>query len=119
MPVVNDANDDLALRVIQAIELNFKEAMDNLINSKIAQAHHANKSRGEEVVYNVGDRVLLSTINRRREYMQKKDGRVAKFMPQFDGPYSVIAAHPETSSYTLDLPEGLNIFPTFHASLLQ
>jgi len=51
--------------------------------------------------------------------MQKKDGRVAKFMPRFDGPYTIIDSHAETSNYTLDLPNSPNIFPTFHSSQLQ
>jgi hypothetical protein len=50
--------------------------------------------------------------------MEKENGRVAKFMPYFDGPYTIIDTHPETSNYTLDLPNSPNIFPTFHASQL-
>ncbi|GLB37187.1 hypothetical protein LshimejAT787_0402380 [Lyophyllum shimeji] len=118
-PVVNGAEEDMALRVLRAIELDFHEAMDNMIASKIAQAHHANKSRGKEEIFDVGDQVMLSTVNCRWKYMQKKDGRVAKFMPRFDGPYEVMHAHPESSSYTLKLPDGVNVLPTFHASLLK
>ncbi|RDB19147.1 hypothetical protein Hypma_014227 [Hypsizygus marmoreus] len=114
-----EPEDDAALQVIQAIHLDFSEAMDNMIAAKISQAHHANKSRAPEKPYKVGDLVMLSTVHCRREYMQRKDGRVAKFMPRFDGPYKVITSHPETSSYTLDLPPHSKIFPTFHASLLQ
>jgi hypothetical protein len=44
---------------------------------------------------------------------------VAKFIPCFDGPYSIINSMPEFSAYTLDLPNSLNIFPTFHASQLK
>ncbi|GLB33345.1 hypothetical protein LshimejAT787_0102290 [Lyophyllum shimeji] len=40
-------------------------------------------------------------------------------MPRFDGPYEVTHVHPESSSYTLKLPDGVNVFPTFHASLLK
>jgi hypothetical protein len=69
-------------------------------------------------VYKVGDKVLLSTFHRRRDYMQKGDSRVAKFMVRFDGPYDVAQAWPESSVYTLDLPSHMKIFPTFHASLL-
>ena len=63
--------------------------------------------------------MLLSTLNRRREYMQKGDNRVAKFMARYDGPYKVKHAYPETSTYTLDLPPSMKIFPTFHASMLK
>lgn len=40
-------------------------------------------------------------------------------MPRFDGPYKILAAHPESSTYTLDLPAHTNIRPTFHASELK
>ncbi|KAG9218259.1 hypothetical protein CCMSSC00406_0005940 [Pleurotus cornucopiae] len=40
-------------------------------------------------------------------------------MPRFDGPYKIIHANPERSSYTLDMPNAPNTFPTFHSSLLR
>lgn len=40
-------------------------------------------------------------------------------MVRYDGPYRVKVAHPEMSSYTLDLLGDKKIFPTFHASLLK
>ena len=79
----------------------------------------ANVHRAPEMPYAVGDQVLLSTFHRRREYMQRGDQRVAKFMVRYDGPYSIIQAWPDSSTYTLDLPESMSIFPTFHVSLLR
>lgn len=112
-------DDSIAVDLLKKLEIDVLEAKDNLIAAKIDQAHHANKSRAVEHVYKVGDRVLLSTINRRREYMQKQDGRVAKFMPRFDGPYTILDFHPDTSNYLLDLPNSPNIHPNFHASQLE
>jgi hypothetical protein len=40
-------------------------------------------------------------------------------MPQFDGPYKIVDSFPETSVYTLDLPNSPDIFPSFHASELM
>src|ERR1700677_826638 len=40
------------------------EAQDNLLEAKIQQAHLANQFRKPEHIYEIGDRVLLSTINR-------------------------------------------------------
>ena len=105
--------------VIRAIETNVMEAQDNLLLAKVHQALMANVHRGAEIEYAVGDRVLLSTFHRRRDYMQRGDHRVAKFMVRWDGPYDVIHAYPETSVYTLDLPPSMAIFPTFHGSLLK
>ncbi len=39
-------------------------------------------------------------------------------MPRFDGPYTIIDAHSQFSTYTLDLPTS-KAFLTFHASLLH
>ncbi|KDQ26898.1 hypothetical protein PLEOSDRAFT_2599, partial [Pleurotus ostreatus PC15] len=41
-----------------------------------------------------------------------------KFMRCFDGPYKVIKAFPEKSTYTLNMRNS-NVFPTFHASQLK
>lgn len=87
--------------------------------AKASQATQVNKHRVPELSLRIGDKVMLSTKHRRREYMQKGDNRVAKFMPRFDGPYTITDAHPETSMYTLDLPNSPNIFPTFHSSQLK
>jgi hypothetical protein len=40
-------------------------------------------------------------------------------MPRFDGPYTIVSANPESSTYTLDLPEHTNVYPTFHVSELK
>ncbi|KAL1944124.1 hypothetical protein VTO73DRAFT_3309 [Trametes versicolor] len=48
--------------------------------------------------------------------------RQRKLAPKYVGPYAVVQAHPETSSYTLDLPDELvrrRIHPTFHSALLR
>ena len=56
-------------------------------------------------------------MNRRKHYKAKGEKRVAKFMPRFDGPYQVVKARPESSTYTLDIP-GSKAFKTFHVSEL-
>ena len=42
-------------------------------------------------------------------------------MPRFNGPYTILNAHPHSSTYTLDLPNPSNIYLTFkfHASQLH
>lgn len=101
------------------METDVLEAQDNFLLAKAHQAAYANASRGTEPRFAQGDRVLLSTFHRRREYMQRGSHRVAKFIVRFDSPYTISRAHPATSSYTLDLPPTMNIFPTFHSSLLR
>ncbi|GLB33353.1 putative retrotransposable element tf2 155 kda protein type 1-like [Lyophyllum shimeji] len=108
-----------AREIIARLELDVKEAQDNLLTAKIRQAYHANEHRAPEKIYKPGDLVMLSTENRRRNYKRKGKKRVAKFMPRSDGPYTVIEAFPEKSEYTLRLPNNPNTFPGFHASLLK
>ncbi len=67
----------------------------------------------------VGDLVMLSTENRRRNYKRKNDKRVAKFMPRFDGPYVVVRTNSAKSLYTLRLPNNPKTYPGFHAKLLK
>ncbi|OJT13288.1 Transposon Tf2-12 polyprotein, partial [Trametes pubescens] len=108
-----------ALEALRRLETDIMEAQDTLLMAKAAQVFFANRSRGTEHAYAAGDKVLLSTFHRRREYMQRGSHRVAKFMVRFDGPFTIAKAHPSTSSYTLDLPASMRIFPTFHGSLLR
>ena len=57
------------------------EAQDNLILAKVNQAFHANKTCGEDSVYSVGDKVLLSTRNRSKELKAGDPSWAAKFLP--------------------------------------
>ncbi|KAL4260718.1 hypothetical protein AB1N83_011879 [Pleurotus pulmonarius] len=112
-------DDTSAKDVIERIGLIAAEAKDSLLNAKIIQSINASLARSPETPYAVGDSVYLSTSNRRREYMHAGGGRVAKFMPRFDGPYEIIHANPALSSYTLNMPNAGNTFPTFHGVLLR
>jgi hypothetical protein len=109
----------MACAIVSEIKANVANAKDALLGSKILQAFYANKSQGPEDAYSVGDRVMLTTLHRRREYKAGNMSHVAKFFPRWDGPYTVVKAFPETSSYTLHLPNSPNTFPTFHVSLMK
>ena len=76
-----------ARKIIAQLELDVKEAQDNLLAAKIRQAYHANEHQGPEIIYKEGDLVMLSTENRRHNYKCKDKKRVTKFMPHNDGPY--------------------------------
>ncbi|KAG9225880.1 hypothetical protein CCMSSC00406_0006498 [Pleurotus cornucopiae] len=114
-----DGDETEARDVIARLEGITASAQDSLLTSKIMQSINSLSARSPETPYKIGDSVYLSTSNRRREYMHSGEGRVAKFMPRFDGPYKIIRANPSRSSYTLDMPNTPNTFPTFHASLLR
>lgn len=100
----NTPEDVDARTFIEAMEEETDVAKDCLLAAKLQQAHFANRDRLLEPKYQVGDKVMLATAHRRRDYIQAKDGRVAKFMPRFDGPYKILQAFPESSSYKLQLP---------------
>ncbi len=55
-------------------------------------------------------------MHRRRDYQAGHKNCVTKFMPRFDGLYTI--AHTDFSTYTLDIP-SLNMCTTFHTSLLH
>src|SRR5437667_344563 len=55
------------------------------------------------------------TIHSVADYIE----RSAKFYPWFVGPFKVVKAIPDTSSYKLELPPEYKIHPTFHAKLLK
>ena len=63
---------------------------------------------------------MLSTSNRRKDYASTGSGRSAKLFPRQDGPYRVLEAFPQTSTYRLEVPNpSPNFCPTFHASQLS
>ena len=108
-----------AADVIQHIDSNVMEAQDNLATVKLAQMCTANCGCVDKPAYAVGDLVLLSTFHRYCAYMQQGDNCVTKFMAHYDGLYKILHVFPDLSAHTLDLPSSMQIFPTFHASLLK
>lgn len=111
----NPATED-ARALLEAHRLILQDAQDNLLAAKITQAARANVRRAPERKYEIGDKVWLSTKNRRKRLPADT---VAKFFARWEGPFSVLAAHHDTSTYTLDLPRAYQIHPTFHACLLK
>lgn len=108
-----------AATLISKIETDVMEAQNNLLLAKTNQVHHANHSRGDEIPYHAGDKVFLSTFYRWRNYMQRGDNCVVKFMVRYNRPYTILEAWPSTSTYCLDLPETSNHHLIFHSSLLH
>ena len=121
-PIVPTSINELTLKaatdIITQIYVDVNKAKDNLFQAKVFQAHFMNGHQAAEDIYSNGDHVMLSTLHRHQEYKKGKKC-VTKFFPHFDGPYEVINTHPSTSTYTLDLPNSPNIFPTFHTSKLK
>jgi translation initiation factor IF-1 len=62
-----------ATEVIQHLNSDVLEAKDNLLQAKVFQAHYANKHRQPEIRYNVGDKVMLSTLHHQHQYKKKNE----------------------------------------------
>jgi len=104
-----------AWHVIQKLELDVFEAQDNLFKAKLSQSIQANKNRTLTFPFvTVGSQVRLLTLHCRKEYKAKGEKWVAKFMPCFDGPYTITEIDEQNSTVTLDLLNSTNIYPTFH-----
>jgi Integrase zinc binding domain len=114
-PDLHDAGET-ATTLIQKLNNDVAKARDNLLLTKITQAHHASKLRGPDPEYK-GDLVMLSTADCRHKYKKKGEKRSAKFFPQWDGPYQITEAYLETSLYTLDIHS--NTYPVYHVSHLK
>ena len=108
--------DKLARDLLTRMQSSVSDAQDNLLTSKISQAFQANKSRSLTFPFKAGDRVVLSTLHRRHELKSGDKNRVAKFMPRFDGPFTIKSTDERHSTVTLDLPNLPQIFPVFHTS---
>jgi hypothetical protein len=87
-------------------------ARQHLQHAQDKQAQYANQHRREQS-HKVGDRVMLSTINLRRNI------GAPKLLPKYIGPLLVTRVISPTS-YQLDLPSTLRgIHPVFHVNLLK
>ncbi|KAG1792511.1 uncharacterized protein HD556DRAFT_1220599, partial [Suillus plorans] len=71
-------DDKGACELILRLENNMMEAQDNLLAAKAAQATQVNTHRALELGLKAGDKVMLSTKHRRRDYIMKGDKHVAK-----------------------------------------
>jgi hypothetical protein len=88
------------------------QAKQHLQQAQDRQAQYANQHRREQS-YQVGDQVMLSTVNLRRNI------GAPKLLPKYIGPLSVSRVVAPTA-YQLDLPPTLRgIHPVFHVSLLK
>ena len=108
--------DKLATDLLLRMQSDVLEAQDNLISAKVTQAFQANKHCSLTFPFKTGDRVVLSTLHRRRELKAGDPNHVAKFMPRYDGPYTIKDTDKHHSTVTLDLPNSPHIFPVFHMS---
>lgn len=108
--------EEITRTLISQMENDLLVAKDNLLQAKISQAAQANKHRATDFTFKLEDRVMISTTHRRHEYKVKGDGRAAKFMPRYDGPYTITKINLQNSTVTVCMPNAPKAFKTFHFS---
>lgn len=112
VPAVDDLVEERKIRI--------QEVRNALAAAKVRQATQANKERGEEPQIAVGDLVMVDSRDRRMRYKSRRgDGRAAKLFARWDGPYRVLEANVDTSTYRLELPQDDRAHPVFHASKIK
>ncbi|SCV70638.1 BQ2448_3400 [Microbotryum intermedium] len=114
------ANKELPL-VEELLSLHFQaceDARDQLAMSKVCQVAQSNKRRQDKPSWAVGDLVLLDSSDRRKR-LHTRQRRAAKLMDRFDGPYCIVKAQPEISSYTLQLNGDNTALLLFHTGKLK
>lgn len=69
-----------ARELLKQLQSDVATAHDNLTAAKINQTLAVNARRGTEIIYQLGNNVLLSTMHRRYNYMRKGDKWAVKFL---------------------------------------
>jgi Chromo (CHRromatin Organisation MOdifier) domain len=90
-------------------------ARNALMDTNITLTRRLYKSR-RHVVYDIGDDVMLSTINLK---LPIGSPRVKKFTSRFIGPFTVTDIVANGLAYTLKLPPRMGMHATFHVGLLK
>ena len=110
---INVSNNPTAAGRIQQLHDSITRAKSALLKAQQRQAQYADRSR-RELVFKVGDQVLLST-----EHLALKDkDRTKKLTSKFIGPFSITRVV-SSVAYELTLPPSFRIHPVFHVSKLR
>ena len=113
--VRQEVNVPAACDFVQHMQEIITKAKQSLQAAQQRQKHFADTHR-KEVIFNVGDKVLLETKN--IELRTAAGSGHKKLLPRWLGPFEIIAKV-GTVAYKLKLPAALKIHPVFHVSLLK
>jgi len=93
-----------------AIRLKLEKAQENM--KKFADV------KRQEVIYQVGDWVLLKLRPYRQHFAKETTTAPAKLAKRYYGPFKILERLAEVA-YRLQLAEGARIHPVFHCSVLK
>jgi hypothetical protein len=102
---------------VERARQNLADAHDAIIESRARQTHYANRRRRDDDTIAVGDLVYVATND-----LSLPKGRATKLLPKYVGPFKVLEAQPDTSTYKVELPAQLrarNLHNRFHRSRLR
>lgn len=95
---------------------NLADVHDVIIESRVGQTHHANRRHHKENAFTVGDSIFVSTLD-----LSLPKGHAMKLLLKYVSPFKILEAHPNTSTYKVELPTQLkaqNLHDRFHQSKL-
>lgn len=118
LPIVNasdqqNCNNQTVSELLSSLHNSISIAKNNLLSAQQRQTYYANQHR-REVVFQVGDEVMLSTVN----FRNMNPNRTVKLMPRYIGPLKIKKVV-SSVAYELELPPTLRIHPVFHVSKLK
>jgi hypothetical protein len=119
LPIMNavreetKSNNPTVNELLTRMNESIVTAKANLQAAQQRQSHYANQHR-REVIFKVGDQVMLSTVN----FRAVNPNRTVKLMPRFIGPLRVKKVISDVA-YEVELPPNLKVHPVFHVSKLK
>ncbi len=108
-----DASNPEAAQRIERLQQDITAAKKNIVAAQDRQSKYADQHR-RDVVFKVGDRVLLSVENLK----VVGDGRSPKLQSNYIGPFTIIRVV-GCNAYELDLPPTMRIHPVLNISRLK
>ena len=96
---------------------NLADAHDTIIESQVHQTHHTNHHQCKDNSFSLGEFVYIFTAD-----LSLLKGYASKLLPKYVGPFNVLKAQNNMSTYRVDLPTCLcaqNLHDRFHCSKLH
>jgi hypothetical protein len=111
---IHEAKNETAVESIKQWNHALELAKEHILKAQARQIKYADEHR-RDLSFAVGDRVLLSTANLRRNSILVG---APKLLPKFIGPYRISKVISPTA-YQLDLPATMQVHNVFHIHLLK